>query len=85
MEITQIRIFPSKGNNQVKAFVNVIFNDCLCIRGMRIIDGENGLFISMPNHKISDDKYTDYFHPTNPEFKKTLQDAILAEYNKQSN
>ena len=49
--VTDVRISPIKqieGMTHTKALAEIVFNDQLLIRGIRVVEGENGLYISYP-------------------------------------
>ena len=55
--VTDVKILPVrqiKGVTHTKAIAEIVFNDQLLIRGIRVVEGENGLYISYPFQ----------FHPT---------------------
>ncbi len=79
MEITEITI-SIRDEDKLKAFVNVIFDDCFVVRGMKIIKGTHGYFISMPSRKMSDGAYRDIAHPITNEFRAKVESEILKEY-----
>lgn len=80
MEITEVRVSPSN-DKKVKAFVSITFDDVLVIHGIKVLDGIKGIFVAMPS-KRSGDKFKDLVHPLNTEFRKTIQEKILTEYEK---
>lgn len=83
MEITQVKIHKiDREDSKLKAYVNVTLDDCFAIHNIRVIEGENKLFVAMPSKKIGDEGYQDIVHPTNPETRKMFEDVILEEYNK---
>ena len=53
MEITEVHI-SLKEEDKLKAFANVTFDDVFVIRGLKVIDGSNGLFVCMPSRKMND-------------------------------
>ena len=76
-----IRVFPfiePKGNT--KAFASVGIDDLAAIRGIRVVEGEKGLFVVMPQSKDSGGDYHDIAFPLNGEFRKELAKAVLDEY-----
>jgi len=79
MQITEIAI-SLRDEEKLKAFVNVTFDNCFVVRGMKVIQGNNGLFISMPSRKATDGSYRDVAHPINNEFRKQIEQAILEKY-----
>jgi len=81
MEITEINI-SLRNEDKLKAFVNVTFDDAFVVRGMKIIKGSSGYFISMPSRKMPDGSYRDIAHPIQNEFRNYLEKQVLAEYQK---
>jgi stage V sporulation protein G len=81
-----IRVYPidePKGNT--KAFASVAIDDLIAIRGVRVVDSEKGLFVSMPQ---SQDKKTEEYHdvafPVDGDLRKAINKAVLEEYNQVS-
>ena len=80
MEITQIRVFPVE-EDKLKAFVSIIIDDCFVVSDIKIIDGVNGLFVSMPSKKRKNGTFRDIAHPLNNETRKMIEEKIIARYN----
>jgi stage V sporulation protein G len=68
------------GEERLKAFVSVTFDDSFVVRNMKIVEGTKGIFLCMPSRKLSDGSHKDMVHPINHEFRKYLEDNILKEY-----
>lgn len=79
MEITEVRI-RLKEEDKLKAFVNITMDDAIAVRGLKVIDGEKGLFVSMPSRRRKDGKYEDIFHPINNETRQMMETVILEKY-----
>ncbi|MCK4233200.1 septation regulator SpoVG [candidate division WOR-3 bacterium] len=79
MEITEVRI-TLRDEPKLKAFANITLDDCFVIRGLKIIEGVNGFFISMPSRKGKDGTYRDIAHPINNETREKIENIILEEY-----
>lgn len=79
MEITQIRVFPVE-EEKLKAFVTVVFDDCFIVSDIKVINGNNGLFLSMPSKKGKNGKFRDIAHPLNNEMRGMMEKAIIEEY-----
>ena len=79
MEITEINI-SLRNEEKLKAFVNVTFDDSFVVRGMKVIKGSSGYFISMPSRKMPDGSYRDIAHPIRNEFREYIETEILNEY-----
>ena len=85
MKITDVRLKKVDGHNRLKAIASVTIDDCFVIHELRIIEGDNGLFIAMPSRKLPEGEFKDIAHPINTETREQLEKAILDEYNKQEN
>ena len=81
MEITEIAV-SIRDEDKLKAFVNVTFDDCFVVRGMKVIKGTSGFFVSMPSRKMSDGTYRDIAHPIKNEFRAYVEKTVLEEYKK---
>lgn len=82
MEMTEIKIFPAKGNGRLKAYATVVFDNCFIVRDLKVIEGHKGLFVSMPSRKRKDGTFRDIVHPLNAEFRQVIETRIVEEYNK---
>lgn len=79
MEITEIRV-TLKREDKLKAFVNVTFDNQFVIRGLKVISGKSGYFISMPSRRRPDGTHQDIAHPVNNEARRFIEEKILAAY-----
>lgn len=68
------------GNGTTKAYASINLDDAIAIRNIRIVDGKNGLFASMPSYQGSDKKYYDLVFPLTTELREELNDAIVNAY-----
>lgn len=82
MNITDIRIRKLHNEGKMKAVVSVTIDDAFVIHDIKIIDGNNGLFVAMPSRKVSEEEYRDIAHPINSTARSSMQDRIFAEYHK---
>ncbi len=83
MDITDIRIRKVNADGKLKAYVTVTFDDSFVVHNVKIIEGENGVFIAMPSRKTKSGEYKDVAHPINTSFRTRLQDRILEEYERE--
>jgi stage V sporulation protein G len=79
MEITEVRVFPVD-EDKLKAFVSIVIDDCFVISDIKIINGNNGLFISMPSKKRKNGTFRDIAHPLNNETRKKIEEKVLGRY-----
>jgi stage V sporulation protein G len=73
------RIYRVDGDSKLKAFVDVSFGGVV-VKGLRIVGGNNGLFVGMPRHQGKDGKWYNTVYPTTKEIQKQLSDLVLAAY-----
>ena len=81
MQITELRIRKVENEGKLRAYVTVTFDNCFVVHNVKIIEGQNGLFIAMPSRKTANGEYKDVAHPISPEFRTDLQNKIIEEYN----
>ncbi len=79
MKITEINI-NIRSEEKLKAFVNITFDDVFVVRGLKVIQGNSGLFVCMPSRKMQDGSYKDIAHPIRNDFRQQLEQMILDEY-----
>ena len=65
---------------KLKAFVDVIFNDALLVKGLRIIEGKHGPFVSMPSTQADDKKWYENVKVMDQGLKEQVSDVILYAY-----
>ncbi len=83
MNISEVKIRKVEGKERFKAWATITFEDCFRIHGLKVIEGENGLFVAMPSRKLPNGEFIDTAYPLNQELRETIQGKILAEYNKE--
>ena len=81
MQITEITIHPIK-ESLVRAYVNIVFDDCFMVEEIRVIEGPKGLFVSFPAKGERDGSYMELAYAADAETRQMIQDVILAEYKK---
>ena len=82
MNITDVRIRKINDEGKMKAIVSVTFDDEFVVHDIKIIDGQNGLFVAMPSRKMGEGDFRDIAHPLLWETRNKIKDAIFAEYEK---
>lgn len=79
VEITEVNVFLA-GEAKLKAFVSLVFDGCFMINDVKVIDGRNGLFVSMPSRRKKSGQFKDVAHPLNQETRDWIESAVLEEY-----
>ena len=81
MKITDVRVrLIQKEDSKLKAVASITFEDCFVVHDIKIIEGNDGLFIAMPSRKTADGEYKDIAHPINTETRNELSDIVLKAY-----
>lgn len=80
MEVTDVRLRRVTSEGKMRAIASITFNDCFVVHDVRIIDGNNGLFVAMPSKRTADGVFRDIAHPINSETREMIQEAVLETY-----
>lgn len=78
--VTVKRLHRLENSKATKAFVDIVINDCLLIKGLRVVDGSKGLFVSMPREKSKDERWFDSVRPLSREARETIESEVLMVY-----
>jgi stage V sporulation protein G len=81
MEITEIKVSPVD-QEQLKAYVTIILDNCFVVRDVKVIRGPKGFFVAMPSKKRKDGTFRDIAHPINRETREKMENMILDAYQK---
>ncbi|HNZ50072.1 MAG TPA: SpoVG family protein [Bacilli bacterium] len=82
MNVTGVKIYKIEGKDKLRATATITLEDAFMVHGLKIIEGENGLFVVMPAVK-KNGVFKDIAHPVTSEMRNTIVTAVLEEYNKQ--
>ena len=81
MDIEVQRMYRFDTDRPLKAFADIIVNDCLLIKGIRVLDGRSGLFVSMPREQARDRKWYDTIRCLTQEIRDDITNVVLDAYN----
>lgn len=80
MQITDVRVRRLTADGKMKAVVSITIDNEFAVHDIKVIEGENGLFVAMPSRKTADEEYRDIAHPINSEVRDYVQTKILEKY-----
>lgn len=80
MQITDVRVRKLSEDGKMRGIVSVTFDNAFVVHDIKIIEGQNGLFIAMPSRKVSEGEFRDIAHPINAEMRLDLQEQIIKAY-----
>ena len=79
MEITEVKVFPVR-DKKLRAFVSIVFDGSFMVNDIKVIQGNDGLFISMPSRRKKNGRFKDIAHPLNQEARQVIEERIIGEY-----
>ena len=80
MNITDVRVRKVNVEGKMRAIVSITLDNEFVVHDIKVIEGENGLFIAMPSKKGNDGEYRDIAHPINSATREKIQKLILEDY-----
>ena len=81
MQITDVNIRKMDNEGKMKAIVSVTFDNALVVHDIKIIAGQDKLFLAMPSKRVPDNEFRDIVHPINSEMRTIIENAVLEKYN----
>ena len=83
MKVTDIRIRIGRQTENIerlKAYADITFDESFVVHGLKIIDGQNGLFVAMPSSRMPNGEFKDIVHPIKPELRAEITKVILEKF-----
>ena len=75
-----VKIQSIRPEGTLRATATVNINDAFAIRGIKLMEGSKGLFVSMPSFKAGNDEYKDICFPCTSEARKEFDQAVMGAY-----
>lgn len=82
MNVTGVKVYKIEGKDKLRATATITLDDAFMVHGLKIIEGETGLFVVMPAVK-KNGVFKDIAHPVTSEMRNAIVNAVLEEYNKE--
>jgi len=80
LEFKVTRLHRLETDSSVKAFVDIAVNDSFLLKGLRIVQGKKGLFVSMPREKGSDGRWYEVVSLLDPLVRQEVFSLVLKEF-----
>ncbi|MFV9511735.1 septation regulator SpoVG [Tepidibacillus sp. LV47] len=80
MEVTDVRLRRVNTEGRMRAIASITIDNEFVVHDIRVIDGNNGLFVAMPSKRTPDGEFRDIAHPITSATREKIQKAVLAEY-----
>lgn len=81
MKITDVRVRKVEGETRLKGVASITIDEAFAVHELRIIEGNEGLFVAMPSRKAADGTFRDIAHPINVEARKMVEEVVLEAFN----
>ena len=76
---TSVQVFPQSNLGETKALANVVLNDQLLVRGLRVVEGYNGLYVSFPKELCGNTPRAVLF-PVTRQLREHIENCVLEKY-----
>lgn len=83
MQVTDVRVRRINLEGRMKAIVSVTIDDAFVIHDVKVVEGQNGLFVAMPSRRMPSGEYRDIAHPITSSAREIIQNAVLAAYERE--
>ena len=83
MEITDVKIRKIMSEGRLRAVVSVTLDEMLAVHDIKVVQGDERLFVAMPNRKDENGVFRDIVHPISPSARKLFEQTILEAYEAQ--
>ena len=82
LAVTQVQVFPfTEAMGHVKGIATVVLNDQLVLRGLRIMEGENGLFVGYPvDPFFKGEEIRSIYNPSTRLLREHIENCVLEKY-----
>ncbi|MBQ2639183.1 MAG: septation regulator SpoVG [Bacilli bacterium] len=80
MQITDVKLRKIENGGRKKAVASITIDNEFVVHDINVIEGQNGLFISMPSKRLQNGEFKDISHPITAESRTKIQNAVLKEY-----
>ena len=83
MEITDVKIRKIMSDGRLRAVVAVTIDDMFAVHDIKVVQGDERLFVAMPSRKDENGVFRDIVHPISPSARKLFEENILDAYERQ--
>jgi stage V sporulation protein G len=80
MEISDIRIRKILQEGRLRAVVSITIDNAIAIHDIKLVQGDDRLFVAMPSRKDEAGVFRDVIHPINPEARNLIETSIFNAY-----
>lgn len=80
MEVTDVRLRKVETDGRMRAIASITLDGEFVVHDIRVIEGNDGLFVAMPSKRTPEGEFRDVAHPINTSARMKVQEAVLTAY-----
>ena len=80
MNITEIKIRKLLNDGKLRGIVSVTFDDIFAVHDIKVVQGDQRLFVAMPSRRDDSGVFRDIVHPITIGARKAIEQEILDAY-----
>lgn len=80
LNLTDVRINKIEGDEKLRAFASIVIDGCFLVGDLRVVEGEDGYFVSMPSKRKRDGSFKDIAFPMDNETREQIEQKVLLAY-----
>ncbi|MCH5323949.1 MAG: septation regulator SpoVG [Eubacterium sp.] len=81
MKISDIRIRKIMQEGRLRAVVSLTIDESIAVHDIRLVQGDERMFVAMPSRRDDEGKYRDIVHPIHPDVRTDIENQIISAYN----
>ncbi len=83
MQITDVKIRKLMSEGRLRSVVSVTIDDMIAVHDIKVVQGDERLFVAMPSRKDENGIFRDTVHPISPTARQLIEESILDAYERQ--
>ncbi len=83
MTITDIKVRKIISTGKLKAVVSITFDNFFAVHDIKVVQGENRLFVAMPSRRDESGVFRDIVHPISTQAREVIENTVLGAYNEE--
>ena len=81
MEISDIKIRKTMHEGRLRAVVSITIDNAFAIHDIKLVQGDERLFVAMPSRREENGVFRDIIHPISAAVRDIMEKKILDAYN----
>ena len=82
MEVSDIKIRKILHDGRLRAIVSLTLDNVIAVHDIKVVEGDERLFVAMPSGRDENGAYRDIVHPINADARKKIEHEIIDAYSR---